>query len=249
MKARGFDRNWTLVCVLAVIGSVLGWLIYAMEKPGLVRYLQMVGFPDEGTAKDIAAFSLGKVGWFILFFVLAVGLCTLIIAGVFAGRRAKLGGILLGTLLVMDLGRANYPISFTWITNKSTRSARSTPLLISCATNPTNLALLVWCSLPLRICPSLTAGSSIFTALNGRNTISRITTFSRSINWTPRMPADLEAYEMSLAPCSEDAAYLMARRWELTNTRYLLGYADYLDVLNERLDPVQHRSASFNVLT
>jgi hypothetical protein len=88
MKARGLDRNWTLVSVLAVIGSVLGWLIYGMEKPGLVRYLQKVGFPDEDMAKEIAAFSIGQVGWFVIIFALAVGLCTLIIAGVFAGRRA-----------------------------------------------------------------------------------------------------------------------------------------------------------------
>ena len=113
-KARGFDRNWTLGCVLAVIGSVLGWLIYAMEKPGLVRYLQMVGFPDEDMANNIAAFSIGQVGWFIVLFALAVGLCTLIIAGVFAGRRAKLGGILLGALLVLDLGRANLPYIIHW---------------------------------------------------------------------------------------------------------------------------------------
>ena len=57
----------------------------------------------------------------------------------------------------------------------------------------------------------------------------------------PRMPADLAAYEMTLAPRSEDTAYLMARHWELTNTRYLLGPAGFLDVLNEQLDPAQHR--------
>ena len=60
-----------------------------MRKPGLVRYLQIVGFPDEDMAKDIAAFSIGQVGWFVVLFALAVGLCTLIIAGIFAGRRAK----------------------------------------------------------------------------------------------------------------------------------------------------------------
>ena len=68
MKIRGFDRNWTLGCVLAVIGSVLGWLIYAKEKPSLVHYLQTVGFPDEDTAQQIAAFSIGQVGWFVLLF-------------------------------------------------------------------------------------------------------------------------------------------------------------------------------------
>jgi hypothetical protein len=38
-----------------------------------------------------------------------------------------------------------------------------------------------------------------------------------------------------------DKAYLIARRWELTNTRYLLGAAGFLDALNSELDPVQRR--------
>jgi len=34
---------------------------------------------------------------------------------------------------------------------------------------------------------------------------------------------------------------MYARRWQLTNTRYLLGPAGFLDGLNEQLDPLQHR--------
>ena len=62
----------------------------------------------------IAAFSIRQIGWFILFFVLAVGLLALILSGAFAGRRAKWGGILLGTLLVLDLGRADLPWIVFW---------------------------------------------------------------------------------------------------------------------------------------
>jgi hypothetical protein len=58
----------------------------------------------------------------------------------------------------------------------------------------------------------------------------------------PRMPADLEAFERALAfrntPESEP---LIARRWQLTNTRYLLGPAGFLELMNEQLDPGQHR--------
>ena len=42
-------------------------------------------------------------------------------------------------------------------------------------------------------------------------------------------------------PVRRTRIYLMARRWQLTNTRYLLGPAGFLDVLNEQLDPLQHR--------
>ncbi len=39
---------------------------------------------------------------------------TLILSGAFAGRRGKWGGILLGTLLVLDLGRADLPWIVYW---------------------------------------------------------------------------------------------------------------------------------------
>jgi hypothetical protein len=35
--------------------------------------------------------------------------------------------------------------------------------------------------------------------------------------------------------------FLLARHWQLTNVRYLLGPASYLDSLNQQLDPAQKR--------
>jgi hypothetical protein len=242
MKARGFDRNWTLGCVLAVIASVLGWLIYAMEKPSLVRYLQMVGFPDEEMAKNIAAFSIGQVGWFIVIFALAVGLCTLVIAGVFAGRRAKLGGILLGTLLVMDLGRANLPYIIHWDYKQKYEIGSLNPIVDFLRAKPYESRAI---GLPYPAPTRLPFLDSSFVDLYRIEWAQHLFPYyniqSLDVIQMPRMPADLEAYEMTLRPHSEDAAYLVARRWELTNTRYLLGYADYLDSFNERLDPAQHR--------
>jgi hypothetical protein len=49
------------------------------------------------------------------------------------------------------------------------------------------------------------------------------------------------AYEAVLMPYSADTGFLMARHWQLTNTRYLLGAAGFLDALNNQLDPAQHR--------
>ena len=58
----------------------------------------------------------------------------------------------------------------------------------------------------------------------------------------PRLPEDLAAYQAALAPRgTPDTAYLIARRWELTNTRYLLGPPVIFDALNQQLDPMQQR--------
>ena len=113
-KAGGFDRKWTLACAASIGVSLLVWIIYASEKPALVRYLQTVGFGDTDMATEIAAFSIRQVGWFILLFAVAAGLLMLVIAGIFSGKRARLGGILFGAFLIFDLGRANLPYVCYW---------------------------------------------------------------------------------------------------------------------------------------
>ena len=249
-KACGFDRNWTLACCLAVIGSVVGWLIYAVEKPGLVRYLQVRGFPDEDMAKGIAAFSIGQAGWFCLIFAVTVGLCTLIIAGIFAGRRGKLGGILLGTLLVMDLGRANLPFIIHWDYKQkydidSANPTNSTnPIINFLRAKPYEYRV---ADLPfdaqqrLKFYDNYFGGNGLYRIEWAQHHFPYYNIQSLDKIQMSRMPTDLEAYEMALMPRSENTYSLMARRWELTNTRYLLGVAGSLGFLNEQFDPVQHR--------
>ena len=112
-RATRFEKRWVLGCVLALGASLLAWLAYASSRQSLEQYLQTVQF-DEAKAHAIAGFSIGQVGWFVLFFVLAAGLMLLIFSGGFAGARARWGAVLLGLLLVVDLGRANQPWVVYW---------------------------------------------------------------------------------------------------------------------------------------
>jgi hypothetical protein len=234
-KTRGFDRNWTSTCFVVFIGSLLAWLIYALQRPNLATYLQMVGFPDEGGTKGmadvIAAFSIRQIGWFILFFVLAMGLLTLILSGAFAGRRGKWGGILLGILLVLDLGRADLPWIVYW--NYPQKYA-SNPIVDILRNQPYEHRVAILHS------------NSLFENLYDIEWSQQIFPYyniqSLDVIQMPRLPEDLAAYQAALAPRgTPDTAYLIARRWELTNTRYLLGPAGYLDALNQQLDPMQQR--------
>ena len=65
-----------LGCAAALGASLLGWLIYASSGQSLEQYLQTVRF-DEANARAIAAFSIGQVGWFVLFLMLASGAMVL----------------------------------------------------------------------------------------------------------------------------------------------------------------------------
>ena len=55
------------------------------------------------------------------------------------------------------------------------------------------------------------------------------------------MPERMKAYLEDFVPHSEPEYPLLARHWELTNTRYLLGAAGFLNILNQQLDPGRNR--------
>jgi hypothetical protein len=230
-KDRNFNRKWTAACAIAVGVSLLAWLVYAGQESKLIRYLQMVGFPDTGTAKQIATFSLGQAGWFILIFAMATGLFTLAVAGFFSGQRARLGGILLGALLVVDLGRADLP----WIIHQNyAQKYASNPIIDFLQKQPYEYRVA-----DLR-------SETLFEELYRMEWVQHHFLYyniqTLDVMQMPRMPADLAAFEGALSNRNPpDTTYLIARRWQLTNTRYLLGPAAYLDSLNTQIDPEQHR--------
>ena len=252
-KTRGFDRNWTSTCLVVFIGSLLAWLIYALQKPNLAAYLQMVGFPDEGGTKGmadvIAAFSIRQIGWFILFFVLAMGLLTLILSGAFAGRRGKWGGILLGILLVLDLGRADLPWIVYW--NYPQKYA-SNPIIDILRNQPYEARVAYGLPQPLQTPSQLSLFKGLYDIEWSQQLFPYYNVQSLDIIQMPRMPEDLAAYQSALQiGIKQDGSgqwtldpttlWRIGRRWQLTNTRYLLGPAALLDLYNEQFDPFQHR--------
>jgi hypothetical protein len=235
-NVRGFDRKWTLGCFIALVGSVLAWLVYASQKPALISYLQTAEVP--GDPKEIAAFSIGQAGWFLLLFALAMGIVILIIAGIFSGRRARLGGLLLGALMLLDLGRANLPWLTYWDYNQK---YATDPIIDILREKPYEHRVI---QLPFRVPDQF----SLFNGNTGLYAIEWVQQLfpyyniqSLDLVMRPRVGSDLELYEENFLPTSEDKAYLLTRHWQLTNTRYLLGPAGYLDVLNGQFDPAQHR--------
>lgn len=56
-----------------------------------------------------------------------------------------------------------------------------------------------------------------------------------------QMPADQQAQLRAMIPAARSEAFAVRRLWELTNTRYLLGQRNGLDLFNEVLDPADKR--------
>jgi hypothetical protein len=206
--------------------------------------LQEVQLPED-LAPSIAAFSIRQVGWYILFLSLSVGMIALIMSGAFAGRRAKAGGILLGLLIVADLGRANLP----WIKPVDYKEKNATNQIIEMLRDkPYEHRVAI---LPFRPPPKLSLINQLYGIEWAQHQLPYYNIQSLDVIQEPRMPQDKAMFESTLMGDGGTNSVYYPRRWVLTNTRYLLGPAGFLDVLNQQLDAGKHRfriAASFDIL-
>jgi hypothetical protein len=252
---QSFDRKWLIGCGIFLGLSVFGWIVYAQSQPKLEEFLGYVGLGGS-YAKPIASFSLGEVGWYVLFLALATVLIGLICLGKFAGPKAKLGGILLGILLVADLGRANQPWIIVW--NYGLKYA-SNPIIDFLRQKPYEHRVVVLPALLpriFRVPDQLAAPVSAFQSLYGLEWAQHVFPYynvqSLDIVQMPRVPEDLDKFERAFQPRQpqnqndtarfvNDFLRLSARKWQITNTRYLLGLGGFVEVLNKYADPAQQR--------
>jgi hypothetical protein len=250
MAVSGFDRRWVFGCGAAIAVGFISWLIYGSSRQGVESYVQVVGFDSE-TAKQIVTFSLHEVGWAMLFLLLAAGLVALVVSRWFAGTRARLASVLIGGLLVLDLGRANLPWIISWNYEQKYQSnaiidfLRDKPYLHRVAGFP-QLFVLPQVAQAFHVPQQWAAVEQYFMGIYGSEWTQQLFMFyniqTLDIVQLPRMPEDLEAFERTLTPMTlQDFSILLPRHWELTNTRYLLGAAPYVQFLNQALDAKQQR--------
>jgi hypothetical protein len=239
-KAADFDKNWVKGSALALVASLVAWLIYSGSRERLVAYLQEVKF-DPTLSDAIASFSIRQVGWFVLLLAPALGLLVVSLSGYFTGRRTRWGGIALGLLLVVDLGRANVPwvVTWNWVQKYATN-----PVIDQLRDKPYEHRVAV---LPFSAPQNLALFSQLYDIEWKQQLFQYYNIQSLDVIMMPRAPVDYVAFESELFfDRTTNTLHRITRRWELTNTRYLLGAAGFLEVLNQQIDPVRHR---FRILT
>ncbi len=234
-RAEPFERRWVMSCIALCGASVLGYLIYASSRESLVGYLQEVSF-DQETAQAIASFSVSQVRWFLLFLGAAVCLLLAMTAGGFRGTRGRLGAVLLGILVVADLGRANLPWIIRWDIHEK---YSSNPIIDWLRQQPYEHRVAL---LPFIPPPQFAALNYLYNLEWLQHLFPYYDVQSLDIIQMPRGRADLDLFEKALKfDGTSNTLHHVARRWQLANTRYLLGPAGFLEVLNEQLDPIRHR--------
>lgn len=231
-----FDKRWIAGSALAVLAGVAAWVIYSNSRTQLEHYLWLLGFGNKTTtdlAAQIAAFSIKQVGWFVLFLALSVTTVILVLTGTFRGPRAKWGGILLGVVMLVDLGLADQPWVKYW--NYKQKYATN-PVIDLMRDKPYEHRVAI---LPFD-------APAEFSQLYGIEWTQHHFLYydiqSLDVIQMSRVAADWAAYRQALSvDGTTNTLFRIARLWQLTNTRYLLGMAGYRDVMNEQLDPGKNR--------
>ena len=240
-RAAGFERAWSRVLVLLLGVSAFGWILYAANKKQLVERIMYVEFPEE-TARSMAAFSIGEVGLFVGLLGICVLLLLLVASGWFGGKRARLASIVMGLFLALDLARANLP----WILFQNVKvKYASNPVIDFLKQNAHEHRVIRFPverfirldRLPREAAPvigQVQQLQQIYGIEWSQHLFHYYNIQSLDIIQEPRMATDKAAYEavMMFAP---------VRRWELTNTRYLLAPSAFLEVLNSQIDAERKR--------
>lgn len=249
--APSWDRKWTIGSIAAIGASLVGWLMYASSKGGLVRHLQNIGFSGLQLATSMANQSLNEVGWFVLFLGLSVGVVMLIISGRFTAKRSRLAAACLGLVLVTDMVRANLP----WIVYYDYKEKYATnPIIDFLKQKPYDHRVTAVVSPLSRSFLVDDQDRGVFPNLSYewlQHQFPYYQVQSLDVISMARPQEFDEAYMAAFRPTNASEFRLCARLWELTNTRYVLGMTGYLEALNQQFDAGKRRFAvhtAFNVV-
>lgn len=260
-KETGFDKRW--VCgTLIVLGlACAAWGLYAANRNHVESYIaelnqlasiQRTGKPDPAAAAEAAKatfnFSLRQVRWAVVTLAITVGLLAVVVSGGFAGKRARTAGILLGILLVIDLGWQAQP----WVIAQNWQAryveAADNPVIGLLKAKPYEHRV---SRIPdrtlnsFRVDPRLAQMEGTFQDVYNSEWTQHLFPYYNiqtvNIVQLPRRPVEYDAFEMACQFFSQETLYRVARRFELSGTDYIVGAAPMASLLNQAYDPEQQR--------
>jgi hypothetical protein len=261
-QTTGFDKNWVRGTFLALTLAVLAWFVYHGMRGQVEAYvadlnqcatLQQGGRPDPATAASAAAatisFSLKQVGWAVGFLAASVITLAILVSGGFAGKRARVAGIILGLLVVVDLGWQNRPwvIAQNW--NGRYVEAAQNPVFDFLRTKPYEHRIAGFDSFYLRafqLDPRLVEMEGVFQSVYGSEWTQHLFPYyniqTLNVVQMPRRPLDYDVFETTLRFYFDtNTLHHVARRWQLSNTRYIACAAPLVGLLNQGFDPGKQR--------
>jgi hypothetical protein len=214
-KATRFEKYWVYGTALFGIFAVIGRLIYASQRGNIQQYMQSTQVTED--LDGVFSFSLHRIDLFLIFFVLTAGLAVLILSGAFTGKMAKTGGVLLGLLMVADLGLANQPWILYW---DYVQKYESNSIVDILRDKPYEHRVSI---VPI----TFPSNEQVFSKLYQIEWLQQLFPFYNIQSFDtadlPRTPEDLSAFKKVYQKEDTNTPYFnISRAWKLTNTRYIL---------------------------
>ena len=221
-------RLWIRGTGIAAGLMLLGSLIFGASKKLLEINIASRGF-DPAAAQAMAGFSAME----IILSALLLGVGVFLIAKVMRGNAAAKWAVALGLLIVIDLTRANSP----WVQydDYKHKYEGNNPLISTLAKSPHEGRVTI-SPLPSGLLNQLYRIEWLQHQFLYNNVQSL------DLVQMPRMAADHEAFERRFTITGDtNTHYLAGRRWELTNTRWILGGTNDVAFFNRQFDPAKGR--------
>ena len=221
-------RLWIRGTGIAAGLMLLGSLIFGASKKLLEINIASRGF-DPAAAQAMAGFSAME----IILSALLLGVGVFLIAKVMRGNAAAKWAVALGLLIVIDLTRANSP----WVQydDYKHKYEGNNPLISTLAKSPHEGRVTI-SPLPSGLL------NQVYRIEWLQHQFLYNNVQSLDLVQMPRMAADHEAFERRFTITGDtNTHYLAGRRWELTNTRWILGGTNDVAFFNRQFDPAKGR--------
>ena len=221
-------RLWIRGTGIAAGLMLLGSLIFGASKKLLGINIASRGF-DPAAAQAMASFSVME----IILSALLLGAGVFFIVKLMRGDGVEKWAVALGLLIVIDLTRANSP----WVQydDYKHKYEGNNPLISTLAKSPHEGRVTI-SPLPSGLLNQLYRIEWLQHQFLYNNVQSL------DLVQMPRMATDHEAFERRFTITGDtNTHYLAGRRWELTNTRWILGGTNDVAFFNRQFDPAKSR--------
>ncbi len=251
-------------CVYAAMRGHVEDYIVTWQKLDLLRSGRELQGKGLAAAQDAAAaqvtFSLQQAGWFVIIIGATVGMVLAIMSGAFAGRRARWAGVLLGIILVGDLVRADLPYINWWNYKEKYEVGNPEPVIKFLADKPYEHRVAYTPPIPMGTPDAFAQFENLYDLEWKQQLFPVYYIPTLDIVQMPRMPEDLQTFNQTMQlqyktnsdgsimvdangrPMPDESTiFRIGRLWQLSATRYLVGPAPYLGLMNQQFNAEPNR--------
>jgi hypothetical protein len=247
----------------AMRGHVEDYLV-TWQKLDLQRSGRVLEGKGLAAAQDLASaqvtYSLKQAGWFVAIIGAGVLMVLAIMSGAFAGRRARWAGVLLGIILIGDLVRADLPYIHWWDYKEKYEVGNPEPVIKFLAEKPYEHRVAYAPPPPMGTPDAFGQFERLYSLEWDQQLFPVYNIPTLDIVQMPRMPEDLLTFndtmrtqlktndhggllldETGHPSLDPDTMYRVGRLWQLSATRYVVGPAPLLNMMNQQFDTVPNR--------